>query len=843
MNLNYRNMANGIVVAGMETNFIPWRPLDFFTNAARKIFGQLRLPDPTAPNNPSRWIDVDNIPVYPINAYSPAVHRVLQLAANMYDATTSTNTPYPSIFRPVFTKRNANDIVITGYELVNAPEDTATLPGFLSIPLDLLDPAERANIVSSPPGCNVYGLPWIIGAKKGFPNLNKVGMQTITTLSRRLLATNTAPAGSGLSRIRFTQMIEVGISNVIGVQMWNSYSNAYPRPVFVQADGALTMLLSNIDNGFRYPSAPVKMPIGAPGYVTNFLGTGWVPTVPGRDRPPNARSFQIPLLTNFVFVPWAQYRQVNPGFFQVPANQTLNWGLNAQNSFPQPHWILSVTNRLRCMIIDGGPGGRVIDYVQLSGLDSVRDLSADSTTDDRFNMFKTNMATFGSLNMPEGVQRQIMMALGNPPGVDQATWANYGGVGNVSDEIQKFKDFVYGNHQGNPAPIPPAQVPFTPTARQYQTLNWQANDPLVHYLASDLFFAPVSNSNPTISGFVIRPLTNDFYTWNQRYDPWNGRPSGTPQSDPYAWDMSVKDPSVWSSDFWDFPTNKFPSIGWLGRVHRGTPWQTVYMKSTDTTRTNLPAWRDWSGTPNDVLAQRSAPVNDWGLFDLFTTSINDNASRGRLSANQTGLAAWSAVFSGVITLTNSGPVPEPAVIDPAGPFDPNLPSPVARIVQGINNARFFTNLVGAPVFRNHVFNHAGDVLATPELTEASPFLNTTNLHSNAAGGITDEIMERIPQQIMSLLTLNHSPRFVIYSYGQTLRPADRSLYMNSGPFFRMCTNYQVTAETATRAVVRVEGSLDPRNRSVADGGIGPDSYGRLFPPHLVVEQFNVLPPD
>jgi hypothetical protein len=67
--------------------------------------------------------------------------------------------------------------------------------------------------------------------------------------------------------------------------------------------------------------------------------------------------------------------------------------------------------------------------------------------------------------------------------------------------------------------------------------------------------------------------------------------------------------------------------------------------------------------------------------------------------------------------------------------------------------------------------------------------------------------------------------------------------MNSGPFFRMCTNYQVTAETATRAVVRVEGSLDPRNRSVADGGSGPDSYGRLFPPHLVVEQFNVLPPD
>jgi hypothetical protein len=70
--------------------------------------------------------------------------------------------------------------------------------------------------------------------------------------------------------------------------------------------------------------------------------------------------------------------------------------------------------------------------------------------------------------------------------------------------------------------------------------------------------------------------------------------------------------------------------------------------------------------------------------------------------------------------------------------------------------------------------------------------------------------------------------------------------MNSGPFFRMCTNYQVTAETATRAVVRVEGSFDPGNRPLSQSdptARGPDSFGRLFPPHIVVEQFNVLPPD
>jgi len=58
-----------------------------------------------------------------------------------------------------------------------------------------------------------------------------------------------------------------------------------------------------------------------------------------------------------------------------------------------------------------------------------------------------------------------------------------------------------------------------------------------------------------------------------------GRPAGTTAAnDPYALNVNVKDPLVRRSDDWDFPTNKFPNLGWLGRVHRGTPWQTVYLK-------------------------------------------------------------------------------------------------------------------------------------------------------------------------------------------------------------------------------------------------------------------------
>jgi hypothetical protein len=101
-------------------------------------------------------------------------------------------------------------------------------------------------------------------------------------------------------------------------------------------------------------------------------------------------------------------------------------------------------------------------------------------------------------------------------------------------------------------------------------------------------------------------------------------------------------------------------------------------------------------------------------------------------------------------------------------------------------------------------------------------------------GLNDAAYEWLPQQAMSLLTLGE-PRFVIYSYGQALHPAADSVLL-SGQYFQMCTNYQITAEVATRAVVRVEGSPDRRDAN------HPDPKKR-YPPHLVVESFNYLAPD
>jgi hypothetical protein len=68
--------------------------------------------------------------------------------------------------------------------------------------------------------------------------------------------------------------------------------------------------------------------------------------------------------------------------------------------------------------------------------------------------------------------------------------------------------------------------------------------------------------------------------------------------------------------------------------------------------------------------------------------------------------------------------------------------------------------------------------------------------------------------------------------------------MINGPYYRMCTNYQVTAECYTRTVVRVDGSFDPQyNISNPPATRRPDPFGRFYPPRIVVEQFNVLPPN
>jgi hypothetical protein len=76
--------------------------------------------------------------------------------------------------------------------------------------------------------------------------------------------------------------------------------------------------------------------------------------------------------------------------------------------------------------------------------------------------------------------------------------------------------------------------------------------------------------------------------------------------------------------------------------------------------------------------------------------------------------------------------------------------------------------------------------------------------------------------MMGLVRLGE-PRYVVYCYGQALRPAPGGQVLG-GPFFQLITNYQVAAESGIRAVIRID------NATTAH-------------PHAVVESYNVLRPN
>jgi hypothetical protein len=883
MNLNYDNLVqtNSISGAISETNFYLWTPIAFFTNAADRLLRayttQWRNSNPTifaatfysvSTNNFSALITmtnpasypafgVGNIPVLVSNqfVYSSAVNRLLQLAANIYDATTNryySGAALPTLFQPVFSKVTNGpntDVYITDFVELTGNSTGGMYYLTNTVPLDLGNPVDLGNLQ---PFNLVYGVPIIVGAKKGLPNFNQFAMQSAFAITRKLQITRTS-TNAAASTYQVNQMFNCSVSNQFAVECWNSYINNYPRPTTIWVSQKIQMVLTNDETQQPWYPLNITNDISIP--VNNWTGTG---------SSMNSASF---LVTNYnaILLPTAVY-QFGPRFFTTNLSPNFETNVNIYGlSLPQPHWWLIMTNNLQVVLIDTA-SGRAIDYVQLRGPMGVRDLTAEILNSTNSSMWLTNLVANSSPSgLPSGVNNQIISAETAP--YIPAVWGSTP-FQQITYNIDGLLNFYhigafYNRGQIFGSTNLQIQVGVTASALTVQRITWQANDPLVHYLNTDL---TDTASNTNAQSGIANPLID--WAQNERYQPWGvvnqmARPAGVDQT---ACNLAFKDPLVCRSDDWDFPANKFPTVGWLGRVHRGTPWQTVYLKASDILTENnafvsgTNTWVNWTGNLNLYDATNAAPVQDRLLFDLFTTALNDNATRGTLSVNQNHLAAWSALFSGVVVLSNNAPDssiirfvpqhqnPPPSftnnIIGPAGPAWTN--SPLGQLVNGINQTRaIFTNadsLVGT-------FEHVGDILSVPQLTEQSPFLriitNGVVDGLQQTNGISDEMYEWLPQQTMSLLRCSGSPRYVIYCYGQALKPAPNGIYTGSGQYFGMVTNYQVVSEIATRAVVRF-GSVRTNVVTYVTDGL---SYINWFSlPYVtnnnaVIESFNILPPD
>ena len=380
LNLNYSNattyfypngvLSNIIVYPGAETNLVPWTPLQFFTIAADKMLRDYSQEWIVA--NPSNFVatfnltntfGISDIPVLVSNrfVYTPAVQRVLQLAANIYDATTNRSlalgADFPSVFRPTFrvtndTASGYTNVYINGYEpvqaLVNGVEEIGAVTGTgdsqLNLPVDVNAVAPTFGFGSFT-NINVYGVPWIIGAKKGFPNFNEFSMQSVVQVTRKLELTR--PTLTALpSQITTNQMYIFSISNVFGVECWNSYSSSNLSGVVIWPRDTLSMTLTN-DYGMLPPTRFTFISVLAAN-ITNLPGQ-WPGTVqPWALNPnpnnPNSISFVIPLFTNVVLFTNLTYVYRDHQF-----EDTTNFpDLRIQ---PLPQFRLLTTNRLQVAML------------------------------------------------------------------------------------------------------------------------------------------------------------------------------------------------------------------------------------------------------------------------------------------------------------------------------------------------------------------------------------------------------------------------------------------------------------------------------------------------------------
>jgi hypothetical protein len=707
----------------------PANPTSFFTNVAMAMFQQMDLHDFNG-----NLVTVTNIPIYEdpalsggtnINYYTPAVHRILQLAVNIFDATTNRfigpgPTNYPTVFRPIFASQNGVATIIGYREVTNTLD--AFLPMLNAYDFILVPQPENSSI-------NMYGVPWVIGAKKGFPNFNEFSMENALQVTRRLEFTNSVP-GKTTPPWLTNQIYSFTITNTFGVEAWNSYTNNYGRALGLMVSNEMNITLTN-ETGFSLLTVS-NLPFGTNIYLTGW--TGWTEQL-------SDNSFFIPLQVQTQFTNGIYGRT-----FVIPLNPPI-WSATYV-----PRLWMTLQNRIRYVLIDTS-ANRVIDFVNIIKTEPAVDVGLFlqnqahglfpdyASSDGMWDMTLKNGLAIGILN-----QIQVSKNPSAPVWTDPQKFIN----------AQKFNDNLLGNSGTNYF-----RAPYGPPRTIYQRISMEANDPLVHYTGPDMTSTNGSAGvrYNTVSLFAENPSLSSMGSLNLAYQPWGGRhlPNRSDfNPNQFRYDWRVKDPMVQQSDDWNFPSRESLSFEWLGRVHRGTPWQSVFLKPSNQT---VGQWLNWNndnvlitnGNNGVIDAAFSHPTNDWRIANLWARWLNTNDLTGLLSINNPDTDAWAARLDGFTALTNST----------SGELDSitiNSNSPQAEsIAQAIQTARANTNSMSGIVFPMQVFREPGDVLATPQLSIGSPFLNTNgfpnvNLNGNAAAnGITDATLEKIPTQLLPLL--------------------------------------------------------------------------------------------
>jgi hypothetical protein len=663
---------------------LPWdAPEAFFAQVADGLLAQ------------QLGVRLTNIQIAPANQYDAAVHRLLQVTANVFDAT-STNA-FPSVFRPRFAT-NGGAVFLAGFTHDNR---ASTLPDWLA--------------------SNPYRVPLVIAARKGFPAFNEFVLRTDVVTQRKLQLTRssnepgTIPNGTN-------QMYTLTLSNFFGVEAWNPYEAPYPRALILSVSNFTRVTLTN---QFGVQASHEFATLA----VSNVSAHSWTGGV--------YAGFRLPLATNVASLTNVAYRFTDNTF----GNST--GVFEVVPGFPIPTSVAVVSNALTYLAQDGD---NIVDCTLIDGV-AVVDLHqhlwafnpyayTPGMTPALLGLWLTNRY---APDVPtDGERLQLSICQGGPP-TTTTEWREFGLVGAITENdrraaIDMFRNFcglapLYGI--SFPTNDTLAMVtPFNPAAKMSWNRTWAKNDPLVRLLVDKDGFTNYQYLRPLQSASNIPPATLGYL--NHNYAPWNGSPNSA--SYPEFSNRALRDAGVYSADQWNFPTNETPAAHWLGRVHRGTPWQTIYLQA------DVASMNEWLLRGQDP---RMHPTNDWRLATLLASWMNTNDVRTLRSVNSTNLGAWAATLDGLVVLTNNKSFV--VALDPllfaTLVLSSNAPQ-ASTVAEGIQRTR--------RAQRGQYFADAGALFAVPELSSAAPWLNLSTL-DQVYFGLNDEAYEALPAQLLSLI--------------------------------------------------------------------------------------------
>ena len=543
--LNYTTVASP-----GYTNFIPWTANALTASNFFQITANRLLQQQFSKN-------LNEVQIYPTNQYTAGVHQLLQLTANIYDAMTNQapssgrGPALPSVFRPIYRVERGR-VYLDSYEMVtNNVDELLDKDTFVKIVPTISgagDSVRHPNVtVSTFQGytdtdgkirMNLIGMPWIIAARKGYPNFNEQEVLTDIQLTRKIGLTRRNVGAIFNVQDMWVQYI-LSISNRLAFEGWNSYLDQqyeFKRPLKLYMTNQVTTALWKNGNVIKVSTATNNygVPTRYSNYVSRILSTN----ITANDlRTWEEGTFKTMTSSNLVFVPssiiethqsgGATY-STNSGIVTLePKNPaTFYQGANFLAGGPL---YMTMTNRITYIAIDA-ENNWLVDYVNIekTNLFNITGLIQGNTV-----MSGTDSGDNGLNRMlwdPNyGIQRQIEISLGNVD--DQDTWVEYGGgyQNERAYQIQGFRQFCGLTNSLTASGMPDQQgayrqTPYNPTVHKLIIESLQANDPLVHYHLGDLVnftnvFTPLrANQENTQEDPSNIGLINTFYV------PWGGNP-------------------------------------------------------------------------------------------------------------------------------------------------------------------------------------------------------------------------------------------------------------------------------------------------------------------------------